>query len=102
MKGSDFRFHSVQFLYYKCRKVNFRRDGSNIESLDQIKEKKATINPKYEDDKCFQYVVIVALNSEKIESHSEGVSNIKPFINKYIWKGINYPSKIDDCKNREK
>ena len=102
MKGSDFRFHSVQFLYYKCRKVNFRRDGSNIESLDQIKEKKATINPKYEDDKCLQYVVIVALNSEKIESHPEGVSNIKPFINKYIWKGINYPSKIDDCKNREK
>ena len=34
MKGSDFRFHSVQFLYCKCRKVNFRRDGSNIESLD--------------------------------------------------------------------
>ena len=26
------------------------------------------------------------------------VSNIKLFINKYNWKGINYPSKIDDWK----
>ena len=28
--------------------------------------------------------------------------NIKPFITKYDWKGINHPSKIDDWKNFEK
>ena len=27
---------------------------------------------------------------------------IKPFVNKYNWKGINYPSKIDDQKTFEK
>ena len=27
---------------------------------------------------------------------------MKPFINKYNWKGINYPSKIDDWKTLEK
>ena len=43
----------------------------------------------------------VALNYGEIESHPERVSNIKPFINKYNWKGINYPSKIDDCKTFE-
>ena len=26
---------------------------------------------------------------------------MKPFINKYNWKGINYPSKIDDWKTLE-
>ena len=30
----------------------------------------------------------------EIESHPEGISNIKSFVNKYKWKGINYPSKI--------
>ena len=34
--------------------------------------------------------------------HPERVSNIKPFINKYNLKGINYPSKINDWKTFEK
>ena len=36
----------------------------------------------------------VALNYEEINWNLKGISNIKPFINKYKWKGINYPSKI--------
>ena len=47
-------------------------------------------------------MVAVALNYGEIESHPERVSNIKPFINKYKWKGINYPSKIDDWKTLRK
>ena len=48
---------------------------------DWIKKKKATINPKNEDEKCFQYAVTVALNYGEIASHQERVLNIKPFIN---------------------
>ena len=44
----------------------------------------------------------VALNYEEIKWNWERVSNIKPFINKYNWKEINYPSKIDDWKMFEK
>ena len=96
MKGRDFISDSVQLMYYKCHKVNFRRGGSYIDTSDYIIKKKATINPKNEDGKCFQYAVTVALNYGEIKSHVEKVSNIKPFINKYNWKGINYPSKMDD------
>ena len=39
---------------------------------------------------------------KEIESHSERVSNINPFRNKYNWKGINYPSKIYYWKTFEK
>ena len=102
MRGSDFIFDSVQLMYYKCHKLNFKCGGSYIDSPDWIKKKKATINPKNEDDKCFQYVVPVTLNYGEIESHPERVSNIKPFINKYNWKGINHVSKIDDWKTFEK
>ena len=58
MRGSD----SVQLMYYKCPKVNFKCGGSYIDSPDRIKKKKATINP---NDKCFQYVATAALNYEE-------------------------------------
>ena len=65
-----------------------------------MKKKKATIIPKNDDDRCFQYVATITLNHEKIESHSEGVSNIKPFINNNNnnWEGMNHPSIIEYCK----
>ena len=66
------------------------------------KKKKATINLKNKDDKCFQYVITFALNYGEIESHPERLSNIKPFINKYKRKEINCSSKIDDWKTFEK
>ena len=102
MKGSNFTFDSVQLMHYKCHKVEFKRDGSYIDSPNWLKNKKATINPKDQDDKCFQYVATVALNFDEIESRSERVSNIKLFMNKYNWEGINYPSKLDDSKTFEK
>ena len=73
-----------------------------IQKKQNKKTKKATKNPNTEDDKSFQYVVTIALNYEKIQQNPEKVSNIKPFINKYNWKGINYTSKIDDWKTFEK
>ena len=101
MRGSDFIFDSVQLMYCKSHKVNFSRGGSHIDSPEWIEKKKATINPTNIDDKCFQYAATVALTYEEIESHPERFSNIKPFINKYSWKGINYPSKIGDWKTFE-
>ena len=45
---------------------------------------------------------MVALYYEEIKWNSDGVSNIKPFVNEYKGKGINFPSKIDDWKTFEK
>ena len=41
-------------------------------------------------------------NYEEIKWNPERVSNIKPFINKYSWYGVNYLSKIDDWNTFEK
>ena len=62
-------------------RVHFQRGGYFIDYPDWIKKKKATINPKNKDDKCFQYAATVALNYEKTKLNPERVSNIKPFIN---------------------
>ena len=83
MRTSEFIFYSVQLMHYRCHKVNFRRGGSYIDSPDWIKMKKATINPKKKNAKCFQYAVTVDLNYEETESYPKRVSNIELFINKY-------------------
>ena len=54
MKENDFVFHSVEPMYCKCHKVNLKGSGSYIHSPDWIKNKKATLNPKNGEDKCFQ------------------------------------------------
>ena len=42
------------------------------------------------------------MNCEEIGKHSEIITTIKPFTNKYYWEGINSPSKQDDWKKIEK
>ena len=54
--------------------------------------KKATINPKNNNGKCFQYALTVALNYEQIKDHPERISKVKFFIDKYNWKEIDFPS----------
>ena len=71
MRGNDVVFDSVQLMYYKCHKVNFKRGGSNIDSPDWIKKKKATRNPRNTDDKCIQYATTVTLNYEEIRWNPE-------------------------------
>ena len=56
------------------------------------KTKKTTINPINKKDKYFQYAVKVALNYEEIKKDLQKITKIKPFINKYNWDGINFPS----------
>ena len=90
MRENEFVFDSVDSLYYKLHKISLNRGGSYIDSPKWLKIKKA-INPKNNDDKYFQYAAAVALNHEKIKSHPERISNIKPFIDQYNWKEINFP-----------
>ena len=86
MTGSEFIFDSVDELYYNLRKISLNRDGSYVDSPKWLKNKKATINPKNHDDKCFQYAITVALNYQNIKSNSERLTKIKPFIAQYNWK----------------
>ena len=103
MKRSQFFFDYVHLLYYKRHEVNPNRGGSYIDSPGCIKNKKATINHiNKKDNKCFQYAVTVVLNHEEIGKHSERIIKIKPFISKYNWEGISFPSEKNYRKRFEK
>ena len=57
MKGSDFAFDGVNYLYYDLNKISISKGGSYIDSQKWLKDKKSTINPKNNDYKCFQYAI---------------------------------------------
>ena len=101
MRGSEFVYDSVNLLYRNLNKVSLSRGGSYIDSPKWLKNKKATINPKNKDDKCFQYALTVALNYEKIKKDPQRISKIKAFIDQYNWKEIDFPSHGKDWKKFE-
>ena len=92
MRGSGFEFDGMNFLYYDFNKTSINRGGSYIDSPKWLNDKKSTINPKNIDDKCFQYAVTLTLNPDKIKKDPQRVSKIKPFIEKYNWEDIDFPS----------
>ena len=46
IKGSNFRFESVELMDYKLHKVSLKRGGSYIKSSQWLINKRSTINPK--------------------------------------------------------
>ena len=92
MKGLDFEFDGVNFLYYDFNKVSINRRGSYTDSPKWLKDKNSTINPINKDYKCFQYVVTLTLNLDKIRKNPRGISKIKLFIGQYNWRDIDFPA----------
>ena len=91
MKESEFIFDNVDALYYDFNKVSLSRGGTYIDSPEWLKNKKVTINPKSNYDRCFQYALTVALNYEKIKKCPQRILKIKPFIDQHNWQEIDFP-----------
>ena len=101
MDGSDFTFDGLIALYYDLNTVILSRGESYIDSPEWLKNKKATVNPKNNDDNCFQYDLTAALKHEQIKNHPERISNIKPFIDQCNCKEINFPASTNSWKKFE-
>ena len=101
MRGSEFVPDSIDLLYYHFEKVGLKKSGSYIDSPKWLKNKKATINPENNDDNCFQYALTITLNYQNIGINPQRISKIKPFIDQYNWKEIDFPSHSKDWKKLE-
>ena len=101
LKGPDIEFDGVKFLYYDFNKISINRGGSCIDSPKWLKDKKSTINAVNNAYKCFQYAVTLALKLDKIRKNPQRISKIKPFIDQYNWKDIDFPATSKDRKKFE-
>ena len=94
MRGSEFVFDSIDLLHYDLHKISLNKGRS--------KNKRASINPKNNDDTtCFQYAVTAALSHEQIKKNPQRISKTKAFIDQYNWQEIDFPSHKKDWKKVE-
>ena len=98
---SNFAPDSIDLLYYHFQKIGLKRGGSYKDYPKQLKIKKATINSENNDDNCFQYALIVALNYQNIENNPQRISKIKSFIDQYNWKEKDFPSHSKDLHTNQ-
>ena len=98
MRGSEFEFDGINFFCYSFNKASIYRGATYIDSPKWLKNKKSTINPKNNDDKCFQYAVTLALNLDNFNEHPQRISRIKPLIDQYKWEDIDFPVTSKDWR----
>ena len=101
MRRSEFFFFdSADLLHYDLHKISLNRSVSYIDSPEQLKDKKSTIDSTNNDDKYFEYALAVALSCEQIKIHPERISKTKLFIGQYNWRE-DFPSHKKDWKKLE-
>ena len=66
------------------------------------KNKGVIVNPKNtKNNNCFQYAIAALLNHKNSNHNLERISKLKPFINNYNWKDIEFPSHSKDWRKFE-
>ena len=85
--GSNFVFESVDLLTYHIHKTSLKRGKSYIKSPEWVANKKAVINPKNKDNRCFEYSIVIALHHQQMGSHPERISHFNVFSQMYNWEG---------------
>ena len=99
---SGFTLHKIMHLYINFHRLVLTRGSSYIELLKWIKSKKAVINPQNKDEECFKWAAIAALHHEEIKNKFERISLLKPYENRYNWKGLEFPVSIKKIDKFEK
>ena len=89
--NSRFRFDEVLYLDINFHWLNLTRGSSCLPLCPWLAKKKAIINPNNDDNKCFKWAVIAALEFPNIKFHPERISNLTKFSNNYNWSGLEFP-----------
>ena len=98
--GSGWYFKEVEKLEIHTVEFNPTKGSSYINLPDWIKNKKAIVNIKNNDDKCFLWCILRYLHPK--ESHEERVKDLEKYEFSLNTKGITFPMKLKDISKFEK
>ena len=99
--GSDVRFHSIILLELHTVSYKPLKGETYIPLPKALANKKAIINIRNKDNKCFLWCVLRALNPK--QNHLERVDEeLKGKINTLNMEGIDYPVSLKDIKKFER
>ena len=100
VKGSGWRFHSIIRLELHVVSYNPLRGETWIALPKELVNKRAIINPKNKDNKCFLWCVLRALNPRKKDSERID-KKLKEKENTLNMEGIEYPVSLKDIDKFE-
>ena len=100
--GSGWIFQSIENLFLKVDRFNPLKGEGYIDLPTAIKTKRAVINVKNEDNKCFEYAILSALHHSEIKADHERPSKYKAHLGKLNFTGIEFPVSLKDIDKFEK
>ena len=101
LRDSKFTFDRILFIDINIYRLNLTRGASYIKLPDWLSKKKAIINPKNLDNKCFKWAVIAGLRWEEIGANPERISKLRRYENEFDWNEIAYPVSIKNISKSE-
>ena len=100
-RGSNWRFERVLSLDVHFTDFQPLRGSTFIPLPKKIRDKKAVINMKNDDDQCFKWSVTRALHP--VEKNSERITKILKYQSERLdWSGLKFPVKLDQIVIFEK
>ena len=100
VNGSGWYFKEVEKLEIHTVEFNPTKGSSYIPLPDWISNKKAIVNIKNNDDKCFLWCILRYLHQK--ESHEEKIKDLEKYEFSLKTKGITFPMKLKDISKFEK
>ena len=91
LRDSKFVIDRILRTDISCHRLMLTRGSSFIKLPDGLASRKAILNPKNLDEKCFKWAVIAGLKWEEIDCHPERVSKLRRYESEFDWSGITYP-----------
>ena len=98
--GSGWTLRQVHELQLQMAEYQPLYGSSYLELHSYFKNKKAIINVKNEDDKCFMWAILAALHP--VSTHPERVGHYLQFKEELNFEGINFPVTISNISKFEK
>ena len=100
-RGSNWRFQRVLSLDVHFTDFQPLRGSTFLPLPSKISTKKAVINMKNNDDQCFKWSVVRALNP--VDIHPERITKeLKDQSERLDWSGLKFPVKLDQIVIFEK
>ena len=102
LRNSKVVFDRILHMDIDFHRLNLTRGSSYIPLPDWLMKKKAIINPRNSDMKCFKWAIITAMKWEEIGNNPERISKLKRYENEFNWEEIKYPVSFKDITKFEK
>ena len=94
-RGSELVLQRIKCLYVRTSPYTPVVGSSYRDIRDWIKNKKAVINPKNDNNECFKYAVLINMFPDKLGAHKERItSRLIGMEERLCWDGLDFSSGI--------